>query len=205
MYSLNKKVGVFMQYDIYQIKVTDEIHDYVNSNEGGHTGAAKKYPLYHAKMETMHGRGDDRKINFKSEFFSHYTKVCEVDGRFCGLTQGDSVDYTVTNKNEVFSILNQYYLDEDTGEDIVFDKHVSGFKMKTITRKDGEVVTYRDMHSLSVGDIIAEVPQIGYEVMRKEDIVKETRYFIVESYGFSDITDKISNEDIAINRIAEAV
>jgi len=194
-----------MQYDIYHIKVTDETHDYVNSNEGGHTGAAKKYPLYHAKMETMHGRGDDRKINFKSEFFSHYTKVCEVDGRFCGLTQGDSVDYTVTNKNEVFSILNQYYLDEDTGEDIVFDKHVSGFKMKTITRKDGEVVTYRDMHSLSVGDIIAEVPQIGYEVMRKEDIVKETRYFIVESYGFSDITDKISNEDIAINRIAEAV
>lgn len=194
-----------MQYDIYQIKVTDEIHDYVNSNEGGHTGAAKKYPLYHAKMETMHGRGDDRKINFKSEFFSHYTKVCEVDGRFCGLTQGDSVDYTVTNKKEVFSILNQYYLDEDTGEDIVFDKHVSGFKMKTITRKDGEVVTYRDMHSLSVGDIIAEVPQIGYEVMRKEDIVKETRYFIVESYGFSDISDKISNEDIAINRIAEAV
>lgn len=194
-----------MQYDIYQIKVTDEIHDYVNSNEGGHTGAAKKYPLYHAKMETMHGRGDDRKINFKSEFFSHYTKVCEVDGRFCGLTQGDSVDYTVTNKKEVFSILNQYYLDEDTGEDIVFDKHVSGFKMKTITRKDGEVVTYRDMHSLSVGDIIAEVPQIGYEVMRKEDIVKETRYFIVEPYGFSDITDKISNEDIAINRIAEAV
>ena len=153
----------------------------------------------------MHGRGDDRKINFKSEFFSHYTKVCEVDGRFCGLTQGDSVDYTVTNKKEVFSILNQYYLDEDTGEDIVFDKHVSGFKMKTITRKDGEVVTYRDMHSLSVGDIIAEVPQIGYEVMRKEDIVKETRYFIVESYGFSDISDKISNEDIAINRIAEAV
>ena len=194
-----------MQYDIYQIKVTDEIHDYVNSNEGGHTGAAKKYPLYHAKMETMHGRGDDRKINFKTEFFSHYTKVCEVDGRFCGLTQGDSIDYTVTSKNEVFSILNQCYLNEDTGEDIVFEKHVSGFKMKTITRKDGEVITYRDMHSLSVGDIIAEVPQIGYEVMRAEDVIKETRYFIVESYGFSDITDIIDGSDIAVNRIAEAV
>ena len=194
-----------MQYNIYQIKVTDEIHNYVNSNEGGHTGAAKKYPLYHAKMETMHGRGDDRKINFKSEFFSHYTKVCEVDGRFCGLTQGDSIDYTVTSKNEVFSILNQCYLNEDTGEDIVFDKHVSGFKMKTITRKDGEVITYRDMHSLSVGDIIAEVPQIGYEVMRAEDVIKETRYFIVESYGFSDITDIIDGSDIAVNRIAEAV
>ena len=195
----------FMQYNIYQIKVTDEIHNYVNSNEGGHTGAAKKYPLYHAKMETMHGRGDDRKINFKSEFFSHYTKVCEVDGRFCGLTQGDSIDYTVTSKNEVFSILNQCYLNEDTGEDIVFDKHVSGFEMKTITRKDGEVITYRDMHSLSVGDIIAEVPQIGYEVMRAEDVIKETRYFIVESYGFSDITDIIDGSDIAVNRIAEAV
>ena len=194
-----------MQYDIYQIKVTDEIHNYVNSNDGGHTGAAKKYPLYHAKMETMHGRGDDRKINFKSEFFSHYTKVCEVDGRFCGLTQGDSVDYTVTSKNEVMSILNQCYLNEETGKDIVFDNHVSGFNMKTITRKDGEVITYRDMHSLSVGDIIAEVPQIGYEVMRAEDIVKETRYFIVESYGFSDITDIIDESDIAVNRIAEAV
>lgn len=192
-----------MQYDIYQIKVTDEISDYVNSNDRGHTGAAEKYPLYNAKMETMRSLED--KINFKSEYFSHYTKVCEVDGRFCGLTQGDSVDYTVTSKNEVFSILNQYYLNEDTGEDIVFDKHVSGFKMKTITRKDGEVITYRDMHSLSVGDIIAEVPQIGYEVMRAEDIVKETRYFIVESYGFSDITDIIDGSDIAVNRIAEAV
>jgi hypothetical protein len=77
--------------------------------------------------------------------------------------------------------------------------------MKTITRKDGEVVTYRDMHSLSVGDIIAEVPQIGYEVMRAEDVVKETRYYIVEGYGFSDITDVIDGSDIAVNRIAESV
>ena len=195
----------FMKYNIYQIQVTDEISNYVNSNDRGHTGAAEKFPLYNAKMETMHGRGDDRKINFKSEFFSHYTKVCEVDGRFCGLTQGDNIDYTVKSKNEVFSILNQCYLNEETGEDIVFDKHVSGFNMKTITRKDGEQITYRDMHSLSVGDIVAEVPQIGYEVMRTEDVVKETRYFIVESYGFSDITDIIEKEDIALNRIAEAV
>ena len=42
-----------MQYNIYQIQVSDEIHDYVNSNEGGHTGAAKKYPLYNAKMEML--------------------------------------------------------------------------------------------------------------------------------------------------------
>jgi hypothetical protein len=203
MYSLNKKVGVFMQYNIYQIKVTDEIHDFVNSNEGGHTGAAKKYPLYHAKMETMHGRGDDRKIDFKAEFFSHYTKVCEVDSRYNGLSSGD-IDYTIKSKNEVFGILNQQYLDEDTGEDIVFDSHVSGFVMKTITRKDGEQVTYRDMHSLSVGDIIAEQPQVGYEVMEIEDIIPNTRYFIVENYGFTDITAIIESGDVAINRIKES-
>ena len=61
------------------------------------------------------------------------------------------------------------------------------------------------MHSLSVGDIIAEVPQVGYEVMEVADIVKQTRYFIVEDFGFSDITDIIETSDIAVNRIKEAV
>ena len=193
-----------MLYEIYQIKVTDEIHNYVNSNEGGHTGAAKKYPLYNAKMETMHARGDSDKIDFKAEYFSHYTKVCEVDGRYNGLANGD-MDYTVKSKNEVFAILNQQYLDEDTGEDVVFDSHVSNFVMKTITRKNGEQVTYRDMHSLSVGDIIAEQPQVGYEVGDIDDIIPNTKYFIVESYGFTDITDIIQDMDVAINRIKEAV
>jgi hypothetical protein len=191
-----------MQYNIYQIKVTDEIHNFVNSNEGGHSGAAKKYPLYHAKMETMHGRGDDRKINFKPEYFSHYTKVCEVDGRYNGLRNGD-MDYTVKSKNEVFAILNQQYLDEDTMEDIVFDSHVSGFTMKSFVR-DGKTIEYRNMHSLSVGDIIAEVPQVGYEVMEVADIVAQTRYFIVEGFGFTDITDIIESGDVAINRIKES-
>ena len=194
-----------MQYNIYQIKVTDEIHDFVNSNDRGHTGAAEKYPLYHAKMETMHARGDSDKIDFKPEYFSHYTKVCEVDGRYCGLTKGDNIDYTITSKNEVFSILNQCYLDEETGEDIVFDKHVSNYVTKTITRENGEKVTYRDMHSLSVGDIIAEQPQVGYEVMDIDDIIPNTRYFIVEQYGFTDITEIIQDMDIAVNRIKEAV
>ena len=193
-----------MQYNIYQIKVTDEISDYVNSNDRGHTGAAEKYPLYNAKMETMHARGDSDKIDFKSEYFSHYTKVCEVDGRFCGLSQGD-MDYTVKSKDEVFAILNGSYYCEDTEEDIVFDKHVSNYVWKTITRKNGEEVTYRDMHSLSVGDIIAEQPQVGYEVMDIDDIIPNTRYFIVESYGFSDITDIIDGSDIAVNRLKEAV
>tara|TARA_Y100000389_G_scaffold179430_2_gene193476 strand:- start:3139 stop:3732 length:594 start_codon:yes stop_codon:yes gene_type:complete len=192
----------FMQYNIYQIQVSDEIHNYVNSNEGGHTGAAKKYPLYHAKMETMHGRGDDRKIDFKAEFFSHYTKVCEVDGRYNGLSSGD-IDYTIKSKNEVFGILNQQYLDEDTGEDVVFDSHVSGFTMKSFVR-EGKTIEYRNMHSLSVGDIIAEVPQVGYEVMEVANIVAQTRYFIVENYGFTDITAIIESGDVAINRIKES-
>ena len=191
-----------MQYNIYQIQVSNEITDFVNSNEGGHTGAAKKYPLYYAKMETLHGRGDDRKINFKAEFFSHYTKVCEVDGRYNGLSDGD-IDYTVKSKNEVFAILNQQYLDEDTMEDVVFDSHVSGYTMKSFVR-DGKTIEYRNMHSLSVGDIIAEVPQVGYEVMEVADIVPQTRYFLVESYGFTDITAIIESGDVAINRIKES-
>ena len=193
----------FMKYNIYQIQVTDEISNYVNSNDRGHTGAAEKFPLYNAKMETMHGRGDDRKIDFKAEYFSHYTKVCEVDGRYCGLSNGD-MDYTVTSKNEVFAILNQQYLDEDTMEDVVFDSHVSGYTMKSFVR-EGKTIEYRNMHSLSVGDIVAEVPQVGYEVMEVADIVKQTRYFIVEGSGFTDITNIIDGSDIAVNRIAEAV
>ncbi|MDA9843189.1 hypothetical protein N9C44_01810 [bacterium] len=192
-----------MKYNIYQIQVTDEISNYVNSNDRGHTGAAEKFPLYNAKMETMHGRGDDRKIDFNTEYFSHYTKVCEVDGRYCGLSNGD-MDYTVKSKNEVFAILNQQYLDEDTMEDVVFDSHVSGYTMKSFVR-EGKTIEYRNMHSLSVGDIVAEVPQVGYEVMEVADIVKQTRYFIVEGSGFTDITNIIDNSDVAVNRIAEAV
>ena len=191
-----------MQYDIYQIKVTDEIYNFVNSNEGGHTNAAKKYPLYNARMETMHSRSDDDKINFKPEYFSHYTKVCEVDGRYNGLANGD-IDYTISSKNEVFGILNQQYLDEDTMEDVVFDSHVSGFTMKSFVR-DGKTIEYRNMHSLSVGDIIAEVPQVGYEAGSPEYVVSGTKYFIVEGYGFTDITHLISKSDVAVNRIKQS-
>ena len=190
-----------MQYDIYQIRISDEVHNYVNSNDRGHTGAAEKYPSYNAKMETMRS-SYDRKIKFLPEYFAEYTKVCEVDGRYNGLSNGD-MDYTIKCKDEVFGILNQQYLDEDTGEDVVFENHVSGYKLKSFVR-EGKTIEYRDMHSLSVGDIIAEVPQVGYEVMEVADIVKQTRYFIVEGFGFSDITDIISKSDIAVNRIKQS-
>ena len=76
-------------------------------------------------------------------------------------------------------MLNGYYYDDESGEDIVFDSHVHDYKMKTFTRKDGEEVTYRDMHSLSVGDIV-------------EDVDNGT-FHIVASYGFMDVTEQVKN------------
>ena len=49
--------------------------------------------------------------------------------------------------------------------------------MKTVTRKDGEVITFRDMHSLSVGDIV-------------EDVDNGT-FHMVASFGFNDITSEV--------------
>lgn len=188
-----------MLYEIYQIKINDEVHDYVNSNDRGHTGAEEKYPIYEAFMRNTHI--SHRVTKFRPEDFSFYIKVCEVDGRYCGLSDGDR-DYTVTNKDEVFAILNGSYFDEDTGDDIVFENHVSGYKMISYER-DGKTLEYRDMHSLSVGDIIAEVPQVGYEVMDVADIQKETRYFQVADWGFIEVFP--AQLDLAVNRIKEAV
>jgi len=183
-----------MQYDIYQIKINTEVHDYVNSNDRGHKGAEEKYPIYEAHMRnTMSNRG-----KFKPEDFSFYTKVCSVKENG-GLIKGsydNSIDapdnsYLVQNKEEVFKILNGYYYDEDSEEDIVFDNHVFGYGMKTVTRKNGEVIEYRDMHSLSVGDIVAEVTDEG------------TKYFQVAGWGYAEVFPESS--DIAVNRIKEAV
>ena len=168
-----------MQYDIYQVKDRDD-----EAMEAGH----------------QMFRGSK---HFKPENFGFFQKVCSVDGRYCGLVNGD-MDYTIKSKDEVFAILNQQYLDEDTGEDAVFENHVSGFEMKTITRKDGEQVTFRNMHSLSVGDIIAEVPQVGYEVMDPSDVVKHTTYHMVDNFGFADITDQLLDIELAQNKIRES-
>ena len=127
-----------MSYNIFQIKVTEEIYDFVNGPEGGHSETAKKFPLYEARLETQHNGSE----GFRSDMFEHYTQVCTV----AGMQERDL--------ETVFKILNGFYFDEDAGTDLVFEEFVSGFQMRTITRKDGEVVTFRDMHSLSVGDIV---------------------------------------------------
>jgi len=163
-------------YNIFQIKISTEVHNFVNSNGNGHSGAEDKYPIYEAYMRLMHGRGDDYAAKFKDTDYQHFTKVCEVkkDG---GLVDGDGEKWLVRDLEDVFAILNGRYFDEDTNEDVVFDNHVSGFKMKTITRKDGEVVTYRDMHSLSVGDIVQDV--------------ENGSFHLVAGVGFKDITSQI--------------
>ena len=64
-----------------------------------------------------------------------------------------------------------------------------GYGMKTVTRKDGEVIEYRDMH-LPFGDIVAEVTDKG------------TKYFVAD-WGYTEVFPNAL--DIAVNRIKEAV
>ena len=161
-------------YKVFQIKLDKEVKDFVNSNDRGHLGGEEKYPEYKAHMAVMRGAE-----GFTGDMFEHYTNVCNVakDG---GLVSGDD-PFIVDDLEEVFKILNGYYFDEDAndeeGEDVVFDAHVSGYKMKTVTRKNGEVVTFRDMHSLSVGDIVHDVDNDTYN--------------IVDSWGYKDVTADI--------------
>jgi len=160
-----------MFYEIYQIKINKEVRDYVNSNDRGHKGAEEKFPIYEAHMRNSLSF---RKDGFRPDDFAHYTKVCKVTEN-AGLMRGQMEEYLVNDLEEVFKILNGYYYDEETEEDIVFDKHVLDYNWKTITRKDGEVITYRDMHSLSVGDIVAERTIHG------------TKFFQVADMGFKEV------------------
>ena len=149
-------------YNIYQVKLSEAVYDFVNGPEGGHTKTAEKFPEYNTNMEvTMRGSK-----GYTPEMFAHYSKVCEVANFE---TEGSKLE-------EVFKILNGYYFDEDTDTDETFDAFVSGFKMKTVTRKDGEVVTYRDMHSLSVGDIVEDT--------------STGEFHIVDGMGFKQIETK---------------
>ena len=147
-----------MSYNIFQIKISDEIYEHVNGPEGGHSATAKVYPEYHARMECSF----DGSKRFLPEMFEHYTKVCEVAG------------FEDRNLETVFKILNGFYFDEDAGTDLVFEEFVSGFKMKTfLSKTTKEIRQVRDMHSLSVGDII-------------EDTATGT-FHMVDGMGFSEI------------------
>ena len=154
-------------YKIFQIKISDEIRDFVNSKGEGHMTAAAKYPEYEAHLDLYRGfKGwDDSK-------FKYYTQVCQVkvDG---GLVNEDGTPFLCNNLEEVFKIHNGYYINEDAEDpNFVFEAHVCDYKTKTFTREDGEVVTYNDMHSLSVGDIIQD---------------PEGKFHIVDRWGCKEI------------------
>ena len=148
-------------YKVFQIRISKEVSNFVNSNDQGHYGAEQKYPEYKAHMAVMRGAE-----GFEGEMFNHYTQVCEV-ATFN--TEGNHLE-------EVFKILNGYWYDDETGEDTVFDQFVSGYKIKTFER-DGKVHEYRDMHSLSVGDIVFDV--------------NNDSYHIVDRWGFKEITSDV--------------
>ena len=163
-------------YKVFQIKINKEVHNFVNSNDRGHVGAEEKYPIYEAYMRLRHSFRDE--IKFKDTDFQHFTHVASVK-KDAGLVDGSGDSWQVRDLEDVFAVLNGRYYDEDTEVDVVFDNHVSDYKMKTVTRKDGEVVTFRDMHSLSVGDIVQDVDN--------------GTFHIVASFGFEDITDQVKN------------
>ena len=151
-------------YNIYQIKLSEAVYNFVNGPDGGHTKTAEKFPEYNTHMEVMH-KGSK---GYTPEMFAHYTKVCEV----ANFEPSDQI------LEEVFKILNGYYFDEETETDETFDAFVSGFKMKTVTRKNGEVVTFRDMHSLSLGDIVEDT--------------STGEFHMVDGMGFKQIQTKIA-------------
>ena len=111
----------------------------------------------------------------------HYKQVCTVDW-FGGL-QMDGGNWYVDDMEEVFRILNGYYIDEETGHDEVFDVHVSGYRIVEGTRKDGTEYKFRDMHSLSVGDIIVDDSPEG-----------DSKAYIVDSFGFKQIDFEFEQE-----------
>ena len=123
-----------MSYNIFQIKISEEIYDFVNGPEGGHTETAKKYPLYHARMETSF----DGAKGYKPEMFEHYTKVCEVAG------------FEDRNLETVFKILNGYYYNEETDTDETFDAFVSGFEMRTFLNKKTKEVKFSEKRMMVV-------------------------------------------------------
>ena len=165
-------------YKVFQIKINKEVHNFVNSNDRGHVGAEEKYPIYEAYMRLSHSLREETVFNDTD--FQHYTHVCSVK-KDAGLVAGTRTTdpFVIDDLEEIFKVLNGFYYDDESDEDVVFDAHVSDYKMKTVTRKDGEVVTFRDMRSLSVGDVVQDVDN--------------GTFHIVASYGFMDVTEQVKN------------
>ena len=92
----------------------------------------RKYPTYKAYMKSMRVEKDSKPkiLVFILKFAVLKKKVNPVTG---------DEPAVVDHLEEVFKILNGYYFDEDTGEDILFDTPVFGYRMKTFER-DGKTL-----------------------------------------------------------------
>ena len=104
--------------------------------------------------------------------------MCEVKKDACLTKDGES--WKVDHVETVFSLLNGSFYNEETEQDSVFDAHVSGYKTKERI-VNGETITLRDMHSLSVGDIVHDL--------------EDNTYHIVAGFGFEDVTQEVQFYD----------
>lgn len=161
-------------FKIYQIKISDEIHNFANSKEGGHDNTSKKYPLYEAYLDRYQGyeAWDDSK-------FKYYSKVVQVkvDG---GLVL-DGKPWRLENLEDVFKALNHGFYDEENQTDFVHQYHVTDYGQKTFIDKEGKTHVYADFASLSVGDIVENpngdfflVDEIGFkQILKDSNKIKE--------------------------------
>lgn len=159
-------------FKVYQIKISDEIHNFVNSEEGGHLNTANKYPEYGAYLDAYRGseKWDDSK-------FKHYTQVVQVkvDG---GLVQ-DGKPWKLDHLEDVYRVLNHGFYDEEAETDFVYENHVFDYNKKSYVDKEGEVREYADFRSLSVGDIVED---------------PNGDFFLVDGCGFKQI---LKNKEVA--------
>lgn len=107
---------------------------------------------------------------------SKYRQVCTVD--FFAGNIIDGGDYYIDSLDEVFAVLN------GACSERVYDTHVKGYGIVEGVRKsDGVEYCFRDMHSLSVGDVI--VDSTG----------PVDKAFLVDSYGFKEIEFNVEKEE----------
>ena len=68
------KEAIMTTFNVYQITVSDEVYDFVNTDGESHTSAGKKYPEYKAHLDTMI-------LGFEAwsdSYFKYYNHVCDV-------------------------------------------------------------------------------------------------------------------------------
>jgi hypothetical protein len=95
-----------------------------------------------------------------------YRQVCTVDFFAGYMDQGNPL--YIESLDDVFALLNGQW---------EYDAHVKGFGIVEGVRKsDGVEYCFRDMHSLSVGDIIVDHCNAPYN-----------KAYIVDSFGFEEI------------------